>query len=132
MFACSLLPCTPRTSAQHLSDLSKSNSSKLVAAVLNVRKIPRDLGEALFSKCRGSPRFIVELAELLVSEGKVVIEGGTCRVDKGDFNNLSLPQNYKVSERHSHGRVHEEWRDGRGMPLLAFICFAVSSCSVLL
>ena len=87
---------TPRTLCLRLAELSKSNTSALACAVFQVSAIPRPLTAAIFEKCRGHPRFILEISELLLSEEKVVVEGGTCRVERDDYENLKLPNNIRA------------------------------------
>ena len=80
----------------HLAEFSKAQASALASAVFQVSRIPRELAVALFDKCRGHPRFIMELCELLLAEEKVVVEGGTCRLDEGDYSNLKLPDTMRA------------------------------------
>ena len=87
---------SPRSLCLHLRELSKADTASLACAVLEVTKIPRPLATAIFEKCRGHPRFIMEVSELLLAEEKVVVEGGTCRVDKDDWDNLKLPNTMRA------------------------------------
>ena len=80
----------------HLRELSKAQSSRLVAAIFEVSTIPRPLATAIFNKCKGRPRFIVEIADLLLSEEKVTVEDGTCHVERDDYENLQLPDNLRA------------------------------------
>ena len=86
----------PATLCLHLSELSKSDASALASAVLQVNVLPRPLATALFEKCRGHPRFISEVCELLLAEEKIIVEGGSCRVEKDDYENLALPDNIRA------------------------------------
>ena len=67
-----------------------------MAAVFQVIKIPRPLAAAIFDKCRGNPRFVMEVAEVLLSEEKVVVEGGSCWIEKEDYDNLGLPKDFQA------------------------------------
>ena len=93
-------PSTPRqapsTLCLMLSEFSKTQASALASAVFQVNAIPRQLATALFEKCRGHPRFILEVCELLLAEEKITVDGGTCHVEKGDYENLQLPDNIRA------------------------------------
>ena len=92
---CMWLKNSPRSLCLHLRELSKADTASLVCAVLEASKIPRPLATAIFDKCKGHPRFIMEMSELLLAEEKVVVEGGTCRVKKDDWESLKLPNTIK-------------------------------------
>ena len=86
----------PSTLCLHLGELSKSQAAALASAVLQVNAIPKPLAIALFAKCRGHPRFVMEVCELLLAEEKITVEGGTCHVERGDYENLRLPDNIRA------------------------------------
>ena len=87
---------SPHSLCLHLAELSKADTTALTAAVMEANVIPRPLAGAIFEKCRGHPRFVLEVSELLLAEEKVIVEGGTCRVDRDDFQNLRLPNNVRA------------------------------------
>ena len=84
-----------------LGTLSAVDSAALVCAVFQVTSIPRPLAAAVYDKCKGHPRFVLEISELLLSEGKVVIEDGTCTVDRDDYENLQLPSSIRAGQSFS-------------------------------
>ena len=86
----------PSTLCLHLGELSKPQALALASAVLQVNALPRPLAIALFAKCRGHPRFMMEVCELLLAEEKITVEGGTCHVERGDYENLGLPDNIRA------------------------------------
>ncbi len=86
----------PQTLCMHLGELSKKNCTALACALFQTNTMPRPLANAIFDKCRGHPRFVLEVCELLLAEEKVIVEGGTCTVDKNDYENLTLPSNVRA------------------------------------
>ena len=78
-----------------LGNLSSSNTARVVSAIFGVNKIPRPLVDAIFEKCKGHPRFIHEIAELLLAEEKVIIKDGVCTV-AGDLSQLKLPNTIRA------------------------------------
>ena len=92
------LAANGKTLCLHLSELSKKNSIRLASKVFQVMKLPRELATALFERTRGHPRFIIEISELLLSEQRVIVEDGTCRISNNDYKSLKLPESVRAGK----------------------------------
>ena len=75
--------------------VSATDTAAIVAAIFEVPSIPRPLAATIFDKCRGHPRFITEISDLLLSEEKVLIKDGKVVVTK-DIQHLALPNSIRA------------------------------------
>ena len=86
----------PKTLSLELGSLSASNTARIVCVIFEVSSIPKSLANLIYNRCKGHPRFIYEISELLLTEEKVEIKDGVCKLLQKDLDQIELPNTIRA------------------------------------
>ena len=86
----------PKTLNFELGSLSAANTARVVCSIFQVSSIPKALATLIYDRCKGHPRFIYEISELLLTEEKVEVTDGVCRLLQKDLDQLQLPNTIRA------------------------------------